>query len=672
MTTYRARGISPPSRRYADPRNSTGPVFSTAFDTRYAQQPRNTFDTLPSSRAGAERHYDAQPISRTNYGASGHSTAQSKTEYSVRPRNNSSVGDDGRTPLRILAPATSPTGTRPVVDNSPYDQPRSPLTKRYYAPDESERYIVPAVSSPRQHRRQVSATLPDSTHLAPLRRDRRERSLYRIAGSRVYPTGGAPVRYEDEDSYSYTTPREQFDRDYPPRIATPRPNSYVRKDRPISTSEFDEWKAVSLSKGEMGPPPAVRQFDRIGNGESRLPTSRSGNHSDTEGDFGGPRRRHSLRAPVALHQDRKERSSLNRDDRTVRRASQYQPKAYDEEPTYSSDRENYGPSSYYERRQQRPKVREESRERTGKGHGIAAAGLGGLAAASLTGALAGRSRDKDDDPASDENHDVKDRHVRERDQNVRDVSEERERTVEKPRDRAADLRDEVVPRERRRENGRKEKSGTDSVDDIQPDGHRHRREHRHRRPDSRPQELESDSTSDDRKGVEVPKAIDHDRRERESAQEDSDLIRRDSKHSRTPQLVFSADERYAETPAQSDQDEDLERRAARLQLVEPSKEKEPEPRPKGILKPARQVPFPEDPNPTREGVAPLKDAGKKGIPPGARWTKINRMLVNPAALEAAHERFEERDDYVIVLRVLSREDIQNFADKTKEIRGKQN
>ena len=46
------------------------------------------------------------------------------------------------------------------------------------------------------------------------------------------------------------------------------------------------------------------------------------------------------------------------------------------------------------------------------------------------------------------------------------------------------------------------------------------------------------------------------------------------------------------------------------------------------------------------------------------------MLVNPAALEAAHERYEERSDYVIVLRVLSKEDIQKFADKTKEIRGK--
>jgi len=104
-----------------------------------------------------------------------------------------------------------------------------------------------------------------------------------------------------------------------------------------------------------------------------------------------------------------------------------------------------------------------------------------------------------------------------------------------------------------------------------------------------------------------------------------------------------------------------------VQLVEPI-EKRDDVKPRGILKPQRTTPFPEDPNPTREGVAPLKDAGKQGIPPGARWTKISRMLVNPEALERSQERFEERDDYVIVLRVVTREEIAKFAEKTQEIR----
>lgn len=62
-------------------------------------------------------------------------------------------------------------------------------------------------------------------------------------------------------------------------------------------------------------------------------------------------------------------------------------------------------------------------------------------------------------------------------------------------------------------------------------------------------------------------------------------------------------------------------------------------------------------------------ATKEGIPAGARWTKIDRRLVNPQALEEAQERFEERLDCVIVLRVLTKDEIQKLADKTLEIRG---
>ena len=85
---------------------------------------------------------------------------------------------------------------------------------------------------------------------------------------------------------------------------------------------------------------------------------------------------------------------------------------------------------------------------------------------------------------------------------------------------------------------------------------------------------------------------------------------------------------------------------------------------KDILRPPREK------FPVREGVAPLKDAGKKGIPPGARWTKIARKLVNPEALEMGGERYEERVDHVIVLRVLTAEEIQRYAAETQEIRAR--
>lgn len=107
-----------------------------------------------------------------------------------------------------------------------------------------------------------------------------------------------------------------------------------------------------------------------------------------------------------------------------------------------------------------------------------------------------------------------------------------------------------------------------------------------------------------------------------------------------------------------------------LRVVSPPREKVVEEKPpvKGILRQPREK-FPEDPAPVREGVAPLKDAKKDGIPPDARWTKINRRLVNPEALEMGKERYEARDDFVIVLRVLTKEEVQAYADLTQKIRG---
>lgn len=110
-----------------------------------------------------------------------------------------------------------------------------------------------------------------------------------------------------------------------------------------------------------------------------------------------------------------------------------------------------------------------------------------------------------------------------------------------------------------------------------------------------------------------------------------------------------------------------EKKTRQVRVVTPSEDpREPEPLIRGILRPPREK-FPEDPAPVREGVAPLN---KNGIPPNARWTKINRKLVNPEALEAGNERYEERTDYVIVLRVLTKEDIEAYALKTQEIRAK--
>ncbi|KAK8221189.1 hypothetical protein IWZ01DRAFT_490085 [Phyllosticta capitalensis] len=102
--------------------------------------------------------------------------------------------------------------------------------------------------------------------------------------------------------------------------------------------------------------------------------------------------------------------------------------------------------------------------------------------------------------------------------------------------------------------------------------------------------------------------------------------------------------------------------------VSPSEPDEDIEKPKGILRKPTEK-FPEDPNPIREGVAPMKDSLKsKDVPPDARWTKIDRQLVCPEALTEAKERFEERIDCVIILRVLTKKEIQAFADRTRQIR----
>ena len=107
-----------------------------------------------------------------------------------------------------------------------------------------------------------------------------------------------------------------------------------------------------------------------------------------------------------------------------------------------------------------------------------------------------------------------------------------------------------------------------------------------------------------------------------------------------------------------------------VRLVSPPKDAASEKKPiKGILKQPRAQ-FPEENNPVREGVAPHKDdKTKPDVPQGARWTKISRKMVNPEALKIGKERFEVRDDFVIVLRVLSKEEIQAYAAATATLRG---
>jgi hypothetical protein len=160
---------------------------------------------------------------------------------------------------------------------------------------------------------------------------------------------------------------------------------------------------------------------------------------------------------------------------------------------------------------------------------------------------------------------------------------------------------------------------------------------------------------------------------KESVREQSSFDPNNPRDISNVQAELAAREREHEDRGRGDlvaTNDDDERRPM-PRLVSPPREdgKKGDDKPvKSILRQPREK-FPEDPSPIREGVAPLKDAKKDGVPPEARWTKISRKLVNPEALEAGKERYEARDEFVIVLRVLSRDEIQGYAEVTQRIRG---
>ena len=52
----------------------------------------------------------------------------------------------------------------------------------------------------------------------------------------------------------------------------------------------------------------------------------------------------------------------------------------------------------------------------------------------------------------------------------------------------------------------------------------------------------------------------------------------------------------------------------------------------------------------------------------SRWTKISKQFIDPEVLKNALERFEEQDDFVVVLGVLSKPEIERLAKDTKALR----
>lgn len=621
----------------------------------------------------------------------------------------------------MIAKNTSPPRYKPVVSNVPRDAPRSPPLGPSNGRGEPSRYLIPArTGGSEHHQRHYSANRAEADRFIPAARGSR-RGEYHQSGGYESSKGYGGARGVKDDDFSYTGPREQFDRDYPVRSSQSRDqrDPYVRRERPVSVMELPEHKAPPVRR-DMGPPPP-RQAERL------EPVRRSGLDSDPDRSADLPQRRHSMRAPV-VHQQRDDNYGPPRDefDRTAPKArrdrlddddaaaiklrqreldAQYerekiQRREREKDHDREKEREHLRERDLRERDRDRDRDRDRERERekprdkdrdrererdkdrererprphqheksrraeddhaadaSPERSGIAKAAAAGLAGAGATAVANAVLKSKKPDEASDSDE-RKERRRRHHRHHEHDEVED-QRGAEPLRERRT--KEAVAPIDDRGQYDSgygTSKRGEDSSESHEDDSgkRRHRRSRRH-------EAREDESVPDQRLAPPDP----YGERELSPGDDDSSHRHRRSKSrdkSRTREA--GAADRDAEhrtlSPGENEDD-----RPRRVQLVEPVDKRE-EVKPKGILKPSRTTPFPEDPNPTREGVAPLKDAGKQGIPVGARWTKISRMLVNPEALERAHERFEERDEYVIVLRVLSREEIAKFAEKTQEIRG---
>ncbi|KAL8786097.1 MAG: hypothetical protein Q9213_002960 [Squamulea squamosa] len=150
---------------------------------------------------------------------------------------------------------------------------------------------------------------------------------------------------------------------------------------------------------------------------------------------------------------------------------------------------------------------------------------------------------------------------------------------------------------------------------------------------------------------------------------------------RTGSNVYSRPQAYGGHAASNS----IERGRKRVRVLDPGKDDSAlvlrQPSPSSPLeevmpsRPALRPPtknFPEDPDFIRPGVAAAESARRSdGIPEGARWTKIRRELVDAEVLERGRERYEEREDYIIILRVLSRKEVEQYAAETQELRAQQ-
>ncbi|KAI9837627.1 MAG: hypothetical protein M1837_002935 [Sclerophora amabilis] len=660
---YRRPGSPPGGRRIVDPmRSSTGTVGGYPLYDSYHHPSRVSRDFVTSPRSSGDRIFESDRAIPRSYKIDSSQTPALRGAFR-RPRRSTLDPADG-TGRPALVPPRSPVGGRPVIHAGGRDRVISPVGRSYNAEKDGDYFVTPATSGRRSHRRQFSVEADDIDRSArPNGRsdsvtDRPfDRPGYRapaVAPARKgYHLSGPLVRHPDVDDgrygydasggygYGYTDPQDDGYREK--EVGRRRGNSFdpSRRERPLSMIELERSLPQPSEPKELGPPPSTRGFDRIGKPGRSSSIDRS---SRTVGRSGSVDR-----APRALPDEAPYEYPLKaRDDeplesgRSLRRRPAVLHQDYDNSyPPYREDQDEY-------REKDRGRRYEGDVERRGTG---------------LRG-----SRDDSADPYSSHDEDGGGRHHRRRPRHRDDDRDEKGGRGRDDREHELGGRD---PREERelRDRDPRERSDRDAErdrDGLKGEGRDKGRRDRDVGPERDPRDWERrDRDKLEREAREL-----RDRRERE--EQERALRTRDSRESRDSHEEPEHRELdiNQRDPKERGRPKEEGERTNRVRVVSPPGEKESKAPIKGILRPPREK-FPEDPTPVREGVAPLKEkeGEKKNIPPGAKWTKIDRKLVNPAALEEGNERFEERPDHVVVLRVLTREDIEAYAARTQQIRG---
>lgn len=667
-----SRQLSPP-RRYAHPgRNSTGRLDAD-YESYY--QPRGSRESIiPGPRTSTERIFSRGESRLVPASRSG------RDEYYVPPRYAEPVQGDRR-PMNIITQIGPSSRYRPVI-SSAVDLPSGTYGRTKVRDDESY-YIEPASSS--GHNRHVSAGSGEMPrYVSDVGRDReRNKPAYRSSGLRrtEYLSPTLPLRdtrdYRERDSgYEYASPREEVYHDTAPRSRTRRVSDLGSRDKPTGIS------AVEDNRRQQGPPIPTRGLAKIEDDglvrrEYRYPRDVPSTRETTlsRGSREERDRLKSSRGLVAIHQDdgyssnvderspdkshrHKHRDSADR-DRYVEgeRRVEEPPKKYNR--TESEDRRtrhhrtdsedrHYKPQRHREdseevrtprddeqkerrRRGDEPRKDKHDERKLVEGLAVGAAGIG------AANSIAENLKPKQEKDASDLDSETrKDRPRRRRHREEADG----ERAAGGGEEGEEDRRE----RRRRRRRQREERDERERFEKEDLNGSTNPREEEPR----------------DRHGRIIPivdprEAPPNDGKDGRPEEADERTSRRRRRRHR--QRTSSSD------TESTDDDEDQ----SRVRVVSPARDSSS--RPKSILRLPTQK-FPEDPAPIREGVAPLKDAGKKGIPVNARWTKIDRRLVNPEALELGNERYEARPENVIVLRVLTKEEIEKYATITQELRCK--